>query len=173
MGGPLLIPEPTLVHVTQANTRPVANFSITPPTGSPRTLFVLNASLSRDAEDSLERLQFRWDFFVDDRWDVDWSPNPIATFEAGPPGGVQIRLEVRDPGLLTDSVVREVSIVGTSTPLLGWGVMVQVLFLRLVVVSVIVGLLYVGLRVVALRHAAWRTRRKGKREPPERRIDKD
>lgn len=130
-------PDMTRVHAAQGNTRPVANFTITPAVGSALTVFTFNASLSHDAEDSLDRLLFRWDLYDDARWEIEWSQNPIATWEAGPPGGLPIRLEVRDTGLLTGSLVRELNIVGTSTPLFARGFAQLLLLCGLTLLAII------------------------------------
>lgn len=148
---PRLIADSTIGHVDPANTRPVANFSVTPAVGSPRTVFVLNASASHDAEDSLDELLFRWDFHADGRWDVDWSSNPITTVEAGPPGAIRIILEVRDTGLLTGTALRDVQIVGTSTTLLGWTAVLP----KVVIMFLIIG---IGGVVAAVVHDLRSTR---------------
>ena len=135
------------IHAKPANTPPVANFTVTPPIGSAGIVLVLNASTSHDAEDPLSELTFRWDFYGDGHWDVDWSPRPTATIEAGPPGSIRIVLEVRDSGFLSNSYLRDVQIVGTSTPLLARG-LARILFYGTLVILGSLGAVYVMFRLL-------------------------
>jgi len=132
-----LAPSP----VPQTNMPPVANFTIFPEEGGAGTVFVLNASLSYDAEDSVDRLEFRWDFFDDGRSDVDWSREPVARFASQAPGPAPIRLWVRDSGGLTDTILREISVVGSSTASMAG-------LIPYVLVALIVSLVFVAVLVL-------------------------
>lgn len=96
------------------NTRPVADFSISPESGPQRTYFMFNASSSRDAEDPLSALFFRWDDTSDGQWDTSLSHSPLRSILIAHPGRYRVTLEVIDTGGLTGTITREVVVVAVN-----------------------------------------------------------
>jgi PKD repeat protein len=94
------------VTVTNPNTAPTADFSITPITGTTETEFEFNASLSTDAEDNLDQLEVRWDWNNDDVYDTEFTTEKIIRRKFSVPGTYIIMLQVRDSGGLTDTKAR-------------------------------------------------------------------
>jgi parallel beta-helix repeat protein len=88
---PLLGPE---------DTPPVALFTVEPTIGDISTEFVLNASMSYDAEDPTSELEVRWDVGYDGSWEIDWSKEKVVTWQFTSIGDYLIRLEVRDTHML-------------------------------------------------------------------------
>jgi PKD repeat protein len=88
------------------NTAPLAQFTVSPPTGgTTATDLVFDASGSSDAEDAFSSLQFRWDFDNDGRWDTPFQSSPVATHRYATTGPKSVRLQVRDHlALVTDTV---------------------------------------------------------------------
>ncbi len=55
-----------------------------------------DASASKDGEDALQELMFRWDWQNDGQFDTDWSSSPLASHLFSMPGQKSILLEVQD-----------------------------------------------------------------------------
>ncbi len=88
--------------IEQGYSAPRALFSVDPKTGNRLTEYVFNATFTKDDEDSLNLLQFRWDWEGDDRWDTGFSVVSVAKHSYYETGFYQPLLEVRDPsGLLS------------------------------------------------------------------------
>ena len=94
------------VLVNNPNTPPRADFTITPATGDTTTLFTFDARISTDLEDSLEELQFRWDWDNNDIYDTGFSFNPIVQKTFDEAGTFIIKLQVKDSGGLTHTKAR-------------------------------------------------------------------
>lgn len=97
------------------NTRPVADFSILPESGPQRTYFMFDASSSRDAEDPLSALFFRWDDTSDGQWDTSPSHSPIRSILIARPGRYRVTLEVIDTGGLAGTITREVVVTAVNS----------------------------------------------------------
>ncbi len=89
------------IDVPQGYSPPRAGFSMTPDSANIKTEFVFNASLSKDDEDSLENLEFRWDFNGDLFWDTDFSKDPLIKHTYPDHSQYPVRLETRDPQKMT------------------------------------------------------------------------
>jgi uncharacterized protein (TIGR02145 family) len=63
--------------------------------------FTFDASQSKDDEDSLGQLEFRWDFNGDQSWDAGFSGSPIIKHQYSDDYNYVVRLEVRDPQQMT------------------------------------------------------------------------
>ena len=63
--------------------------------------FTFDASLSKDDEDSLDQLEFRWDIDGDLNWDTEFSKNPVIKSRYKNDRRYPVRLEVRDPQKMT------------------------------------------------------------------------
>lgn len=95
-----------VITVSNPNTPPTADFTITPPVGTTDTQFQFDASISRDLEDSLEELEVRWDWDNDDVWDTDFTTLKTASYSFTQPGSYIIKLQVKDSGGLTSQKAR-------------------------------------------------------------------
>ncbi|MCX6226259.1 MAG: PKD domain-containing protein [Bacteroidia bacterium] len=98
------------VVVTNPNTMPNADFSITPDSGTIETEFTFDASISIDAEDSLDQLEVRWDWNNDNIYDTEFSTVKVFKRKFNEPGTYIVKLQVRDSGGLTDTKARLVTI---------------------------------------------------------------
>ncbi|HBB92934.1 MAG TPA: hypothetical protein DC042_14780 [Bacteroidales bacterium] len=96
-----------MLLVEQGYSAPKPGFSVNPGKGNILTSFVFDASLTRDDEDSLNQLQFRWDFRGDGHWTVDYSKNPVASYQFSAAGLYNPKLEVKDPAGKTATFSRE------------------------------------------------------------------
>ncbi len=61
------------ISVIQGYSPPRAAYQVTPETGNPYTVFQFDASFTKDDEDSLSSLLFKWDFDGDGQWDTELS----------------------------------------------------------------------------------------------------
>jgi len=91
------------VLVTNPNTRPTAKFSISPPTGNTTVVFTFDARISEDLEDSIEELQFRWDWDNNGVYDTEFLSTPLFEKTFSEPGTKLIKLQVKYSGGLTDT----------------------------------------------------------------------
>ncbi|UCE45328.1 MAG: hypothetical protein JSU93_00005, partial [Methanobacteriota archaeon] len=99
------VPYVEFDSVDPANTPPVANFTIEPPSGTVDTIFLFDASTSWDAQDPVELLETRWDWESDGVWDTGWNGTAHTPTLGYPiPAIYDITLQVRDSGGLTDEI---------------------------------------------------------------------
>ncbi|MCX6223821.1 MAG: PKD domain-containing protein [Bacteroidia bacterium] len=91
----------TLIEVPRGYSPPRAAFSMNPDSANITTEFTFDASLSKDDEDSLDQLEFRWDFTGDQSWDTEFSRNPVISHRYPNDSLYPVRLEVRDPQQMT------------------------------------------------------------------------
>lgn len=63
------------------NTRPRANFTVTPQKGTESTIFKFDASGTTDTTDDKELLEFRWDWEDDGIYDTTWTHNLKASHQ--------------------------------------------------------------------------------------------
>lgn len=78
------------------NIVPVSSFEVSPLDGDTTDTFITDASASTDIEDSLDALQFRWDFNNDNQWDTSYSSEISAETKYILSGEKTIRLQVKD-----------------------------------------------------------------------------
>ena len=96
------------------NSPPTASFTVSPDSGYVTTDFNMDASASSDPdEDSGDDLVFRWDWESDGSWDTSWNSDETITHRHPTSGIVNVTLEVRDLGQLSDSTTREITIFNT------------------------------------------------------------
>ncbi|NOX85552.1 MAG: PKD domain-containing protein [Chlorobi bacterium] len=101
----------TTKTLTVLNTHaPVADFFITPGSGTTDTTFTLNASGCYDEEDPVDMLEVRWNWDNDPDWDTDWSTNKIEQHKFSNPGTYTVQLEVRDRDGYTNVVSKNFSV---------------------------------------------------------------
>jgi uncharacterized protein (TIGR02145 family) len=89
------------IEVPRGYSPPRANFSMTPDSANITREFAFDASLSKDDEDSLGQLEFRWDLDGDGQWDTEFSGTPVISRRYAEKDHYRIRLEVRDPQQMT------------------------------------------------------------------------
>ncbi len=89
------------LNVPQGYSSPRAGFSMSPDSANLTHEFTFDASLSKDDEDSLNQLEFRWDFNGDQIWDTDFSKNPSIKHRYNNDFRYPVWLEVRDQQLMT------------------------------------------------------------------------
>ena len=89
---------------------PVADFTITPETGTTMTIFTFDAGSSSDVEDPIEVLLVRWDWENDGVWDTDYRAVKTDTRQYTEKGIKTIKLEVMDTGGLTDSLTKQITV---------------------------------------------------------------
>lgn len=94
------------IPVFRGYTAPVPVIVVKPEQGHICTEFLLDASQTRDDEDSLDQLTFRWDFENDGIWDTKKLDSARITHVFPQAGLHETRLLVEDPsGLMTYAVV--------------------------------------------------------------------
>lgn len=98
------------VTVAQGNSAPQPSFTLTPGSGNIRTVFVLDASATRDDEDSLNTLQLRWDFNGDNYFDTPYSNELVYNQTYSSAGIYNITLNVLDPHGLTSNIKKTVNV---------------------------------------------------------------
>lgn len=91
------------VEVEQGYSPPTAMFTTFPESGNFKTQFTFDASCTKDDEDSLGQLLFRWDWEGDSHWDTDFKHQVVVTHSYTGIGEFSPILEVKDPkGLKSD-----------------------------------------------------------------------
>ncbi|MBS3782435.1 MAG: right-handed parallel beta-helix repeat-containing protein [Candidatus Thermoplasmatota archaeon] len=94
------------------NTKPKASFTVDPYTGDLSTVFIFDPSSSSDNEDNTMDLLMRWDWEDDSTYDTPWLTNLSVTKTFDEYGTYKVKLQVKDTGGLTDSVVQSVYVYG-------------------------------------------------------------
>jgi uncharacterized protein (TIGR02145 family) len=89
------------INVPQGYSPPRSAFSMMPDSANIKSEFIFNASISKDDEDSLDQLEFRWDFNGDLKWDTDFSKNPVISHRYDNDFRYFVSLETRDPQKMT------------------------------------------------------------------------
>ncbi len=98
------------IRVKQGFSPPLPKFIVDPPEGNFLTHFTLDASLTRDDEDSASTLRYRWDWEDDGIWDTEVLTNPVIRHLFKVPRIYNIRLQVTDPTFRHADVVVPVSV---------------------------------------------------------------
>lgn len=103
------------IVVERGFSSPKPDFQVIPMTGHFMTDFIFDASLTHDDEDSLETLQFRWDFYNDGDWDTDYLDSARTSFRFIANGKFQIKMEAKDPSNRSQYVLHWVDVHRTDT----------------------------------------------------------
>ncbi len=103
------------IKIEQGYSAPKANFRVLPETGHFKTNFLLDGSLTIDDEDSLETLQFRWDFQGDGLWDTQYSKEPAVYHNFEKVEDFLVKLEVLDPSKRSGSSSQILKVHRTDT----------------------------------------------------------
>jgi hypothetical protein len=99
-----------------ANTPPEASFVVDSNYGTSDKIFVFDATSSRDAQDPLSGLLFRWSWDGDGVYETDWSPSPITHHQFSSFGNHTVRLQVMDGGSLTGEALGYVEVSEVAVP---------------------------------------------------------
>ena len=125
-------------YVPATNTPPVASFVVDSSYGDLTKMFVFDATSSRDSQDPLSGLMFRWSWDGDGLYETDWSSNPIAHHQFLTSGNHSVRLQVMDRGSLTGEAISYVEVSEVAVPEYGH-ILVPVLGV-LLLLSAIIGI---------------------------------
>ena len=93
-----------------SQTRPTASFTISPPWGSPSTLFLFDASNSSDNEDAVGDLQVRWDWDDNGSWDTNWTTDKTEYHQFSTEGTHRVALEVMDRDEMRNTTTKTVEV---------------------------------------------------------------
>lgn len=96
--------------VSQGYSAPHAAFTVNPEKGNYTTEFLFDAGSTRDDEDSLDQLKFRWDFEGKGYFSTPYSSEPIARYKYARTGIFIPKLEVTDPSGKAATFTRQVQI---------------------------------------------------------------
>jgi uncharacterized protein (TIGR02145 family) len=107
--------ETTKTVTVTANDPPEAKFSVTPTIGSTDTVFLFDASSSKDNEDPLEDLQVRWDWNGDGNFDTEFTYDKQFYHQYAEEGTFSILLEVKDTNGEVDQTTNQVMITNTGS----------------------------------------------------------
>ncbi|MBB3168997.1 PKD domain-containing protein [Simiduia aestuariiviva] len=108
-------PHPCLECRT--NTPPKASFSFSSDDGNIQSPYYFDAASSIDSEDGTQ-LSYRWDFQADGVWDTEFSTTAAIEFQFNVPGKKHVRLQVKDPQGLVNSVTRNFDVAhGVGLPI--------------------------------------------------------
>jgi uncharacterized protein (TIGR02145 family) len=98
------------VEVARGYSAPHPSFTITPVSGNLRTEFFFDASATRDDEDSLNTLKFRWDWEGDGIYDTEYSEGTAISHFYSAPSIYNATLQVTDPQGLMATVKHTVTV---------------------------------------------------------------
>lgn len=105
------------VVVGRGYSAPQPSFTITPASGNLRTEFVFDAGKTRDDEDSLNTLKFRWDWDGDGVFDTGYSEQTSVMHYYSASSIYSAVLEVADPQGLTATMRKSISVSTSNTRL--------------------------------------------------------
>lgn len=94
--------------VSQGYSPPKPFFTITPGSGNPKTVFLLDATGTKDDEDSIGQLRFMWDFTGCGYWDTPLASNPTINHVYLDTGKFEVVLQVVDPQNMRSTVKRTI-----------------------------------------------------------------
>ena len=98
------------------NTPPIAEFSVSPSTGSTLTVFSMDAGLSYDDDDKISELKVRWDWNNDNDPDTDWTYEKTINLSFSIAGEYIITLEVRDKSGLVGTKLKFLNVIQGNYP---------------------------------------------------------
>jgi len=98
------------VQVGRGYSAPHPSFTIAPVSGNLRTEFSFDAGQTRDDEDSLNTLRFRWDWEGDGYFDTEYSDQMVMTHYYSHPNIFNATLEAIDPQGLTARIQKTVNV---------------------------------------------------------------
>jgi uncharacterized protein (TIGR02145 family) len=99
-----------VLQVMQGYSPPNPAFKIIPAAGHIYTRFLLDASGTRDDEDSLDQLTFRWDFEGDGQWDTQFGDSVKISLVYPVEGFYQPKFQAKDPSGLISSATADLLI---------------------------------------------------------------
>jgi uncharacterized protein (TIGR02145 family) len=98
----------SILSQESANEAPTAFFSITPTSGSLKTVFNFDATGCKDKNENDSKLQVRWDWENDGTWDTDFSTSKNTKHQFLKARTYSVKMEVRNSGELTDTTSQNV-----------------------------------------------------------------
>lgn len=98
------------VQVDRGYSAPHPSFTILPSSGNLRTEFLFDAGKTRDDEDSLSTLKFRWDWDGDGIFDTGYSDQTAIKHYYNSSSVYSVALEVADPQGLNATIRKSVSV---------------------------------------------------------------
>jgi formylglycine-generating enzyme required for sulfatase activity len=98
------------------NTAPVADFTVTPDSGTTATVFQFNASGSSDGEDALADLEFHWDWDGNGVSDYSTTGDPTASHQFTSAGTPLVILKVVDSLGLSDEASTSIGVTDGISP---------------------------------------------------------
>lgn len=93
---------------------PVAKFSITPSKGNTESIFIFDASLSRNDNNSQDNLKVRWDWDGDGIWDTKFSSELTQQHQFNNSGIYTINIEIKDKDGQRAYLTRELTVTETG-----------------------------------------------------------
>ena len=93
---------------------PTATFTVVPESGTTETTFIFDASGCSDQEDDVSKLEVRWDWENDGKWDTGYSRNKIATHQFSYTDSYTVKLEVKDSDGSLNSNTKTILVEGTK-----------------------------------------------------------
>jgi len=105
------------IPVLQGHSAPKPSLIVTPANGNFSTPFFFDASGTKDDEDSLDQLSFRWDFESDGLWDTEYQDSSKITHRYLESGQYTLLLQVKDPSGLTNSIASHIEVTSRDTGL--------------------------------------------------------
>ena len=96
--------------VEQGNSPPRPSFIVNRSRGNIKTVFSFDGSKTKDDEDSLNTLKFRWDWESDGYWDTDYLQEPYINHIFPDIGIYRINMEVVDTSGLTARISKKVTV---------------------------------------------------------------
>jgi len=99
-----------IIPVTRGYSAPKIVFHVTPSEGNILTGFQLDASATRDDEDSVDQLKFRWDFEGDGEWDTHFTDSAKPTHRYSFVGIYPAKVQVKDPSGLISTATANVTV---------------------------------------------------------------
>lgn len=104
------------IFIADHNSPPTPRFTFNPLTGNTETQFTFNASASFDDEEASTNLKIRWDWENDGIWDTGYSNTKTANHTFRQSGTYNVKLEVKDSGDLTNTLVQSIEVSHKNQP---------------------------------------------------------
>lgn len=98
------------INVEQGNSPPWPSLIVDQYRGNKKTVFSFDASGTKDDEDSVSLLKYRWDWENDETWDTDFSSEPYNSHMYQDTGIYLAIVEAKDTSGLTAQMSRKLSV---------------------------------------------------------------
>ena len=98
------------------NTPPVAHFNVEPKSGTSGTIFKVNTGHSEDSQYMKYKLEYRFDWNSDGKFDTHFERKTSWNHRYSTPGVKNIIMEVRDPEGASDTYKKQVEVIPNTPP---------------------------------------------------------